>query len=109
MPLVFGAMAKQGYGLLLRQVLEQTQGELLAVIFDPLVARVHPAWLEQFLLIAPAVFRPRYSATEDGIAQRFARPQVRHPNVEPVRRQTAPAPSCRQNPKAVARFDRAVN
>lgn len=40
MPLILGAMAKQRNGLVLRQVLEQAQGELLPVIFDSMVPRV---------------------------------------------------------------------
>src|SRR5256885_3133265 len=43
MRLIFRAMTKQREGLLLRQVLKQTQGEFLSVVFDSLVPRIYPA------------------------------------------------------------------
>ena len=43
MPLLLSAMTKQRNGLLLRQVLKQTQRELLPVILDSLVPRIYTA------------------------------------------------------------------
>ena len=82
---VLGAVTEQRDRLLLGKVLEQSQGKFLPMILDPLVARVHAAGFQKFLQITAAVLAPRYLAGQDGIAQLFARAEVRHPDIEPVR------------------------
>jgi hypothetical protein len=106
---VFRAMAEQGDGLLLSQMLEQSQGELLPVILDSFVANIYSADFTELLQITTAVLRPRYPAGEDSVAQVFARPEIGHPDVETVGWQAAPSPSSGQNSEAVFRFERAVN
>lgn len=109
MPLFFRAMTKQGDGLLLGQVLEQPQCKLLTVILDSFVTGIDTARLEQLLCITAAVFRPRNPASEDGIPQLFARTQVRHPDIEPIRRQTPSAPSGGEDSEPVFCLDWAMN
>ena len=109
MPLIFRAMTKQREGLLLRQVLKQTQGEFLSVVFDSLVPRIDSAAFHKLLEVQPAVLTPGYLAGEDSIAQLFARPEVRHPDIESVRRQPAASSSRGKNPEAVAGLDSALN
>ena len=109
MPLIFRAMTKQRDGLLLRQMLKQPQGELLSVVFDSLVSRIYAAGFLQFFQVASGVFRPRNFAGEDCIAQLFARPEIRHPDIESIRGQTATSSSRDENPKSVARLDWAMN
>lgn len=59
MLLVFGAMAQQRHGLVLGKMLQETQSEFLAMIFDSLVAAIDRAVLTQFLAISIAEFGPR--------------------------------------------------
>ena len=106
---VLGAVTEQRDRLLLSEVLEQSQSKLLPVILDPVIARIDAAGLEKFLPITAAIVAPRYFTGQDSVAQLFRRPDVGHPDIEPVRRQTATSsPRC-QNPKAIARFDGTVD
>jgi len=109
MPLLLGAMAKKRYSLFLRQVLEQAKSKLLAVIFDSPVPRIDATGLEQFLRVTPAEFRPRYFAVQDRIPQLFTRAEVRHPDIEPIRRQSVTPSSGSENPESVARFNSAMD
>jgi hypothetical protein len=106
---VLGAVTEQRDRLFLSEVLEQSEGELLAVVLDPVVAGVRTAGLRQFLYVTPAVFAPRYFAGQNCVPQLLARTKVRHPDVETIRRQTTAAPARRQDPEAVSGFDRTGN
>jgi len=107
--LVFRTVTKERDRLLLRQVLKQSQRKLLPVVLDALVARIHSAGFQHLSGIALTELGPRYPATQEGTTQLFAWAQIRHPNVKPLRRQTASAAARCQNPEPVGRFDRAMN
>src|SRR5438067_12836687 len=110
MRLVFGAMAEQRHGLSLGQMLQEPQREFLPVILDAFVAAINRPAFPQFAAITAAEFRPGDLAGQKFLSQSLARSQVGHPNVKPVRRQTPPAPTGRENPQAVfPRFDLCIN
>jgi hypothetical protein len=91
-------------------MLQQPQSKLLAMIFDSLVRSIDPARLAQFLAVTPAILRPSDLSGQERIAEPLARPQIRHPDIVTVFRQTAPAPPRRQDPQPILlRFDSGVN
>jgi hypothetical protein len=102
-------VTEQGHSLFLGQMLEQPEGELLAVVLDSLVARVHTADLHEFLYIAAAVIAPGNLARQNRIPELLTWAKVRHPDIEPIRGQTAAPATRRQDSEAVAGFDWTVN
>ena len=62
---VLRAMAHQGHGTALGQLLEQAQGKFLAVVFDGSIALVHGSGLEQFLAVTMAEFGPGDFAAQE--------------------------------------------
>jgi hypothetical protein len=107
--LFLGAMTEQRHSLAFRQVLEQSQRELLSVVFDSFVVSVYSAGFAQFLQITAAVFTPGDPAGQDRVAKFFARPEVRHPDIEPIRGEPPATPPSGEDPKAIFPFYRAVN
>ena len=94
MLLVFGAMAQQRHRLILRKMLQEAQGEFLAVIFDYLVEEIDRAAFAQFPAISSAELRPRDFPRQKVVPQLLARPEIGHPNIVSVFRQS-PAPAAR--------------
>ena len=110
MRLFFRAMAEQRHGLIFGEMLQEPQREFLPVILDSLVPAINRPAFPQFAAITAAEFRPGNFGGLKFFSQSLARSQVGHPNVKPVRRQTPPAPTRRENPQAVfPRFDLRVN
>src|SRR5436190_15795259 len=106
---LFRAMAQQRDPLLPGQVLEQSQGKLLAVVLDPFVSCIKAARFKQLLHVTPAVVRPRNPSRQNGVAQFLARAKVRHPDVKTIRRQSSSPSPGRQNPQPVAWPDSAMD
>jgi hypothetical protein len=101
MRFVFGAMAEQRYRLILGEILQETQGEFLAVILDYLVAEIDRPALAQFPAISSAEFRPRDFPRQQVVPQLLARPKVCHPNIISVFRQPSAPAACRENSQTV--------
>ena len=110
MPLLLGAMTKERHSSRLRQVLEESQGEFLAVIFDSFVAAIDPARFPQFFQIPAAVFLPGNLVRQNGVSQFLARTEVWHPDIETIAGQATSPPTGRQNPQSILpRLDFGVN
>lgn len=99
--LVLGAMTKQRHGSSLRQMLEKSQREFLAVIFYSFVPAIDPARLSQFIQITTAIFLPGNLARQNCVSQFFTGTEVRHPDIETIAGQAAPPPAGRQNPQSI--------
>ena len=82
--LVFGAMAEQRHGLILRQVLEEAQGEFLAVILDSLITAIDQSVFPQFLTVAITEFGPGNFPRQKLVPELLARAEISHPNIEAV-------------------------
>ena len=95
--LVFGAMAQQRYSVVLRKVLQEAQSELLAVIFDSLVAAINRSALTQFLAVSVAELGPRDFPRQKFIPELLARSEICHPNIVTVCRQAAASASSGEN------------
>jgi hypothetical protein len=105
MLLLFRAMTKERDCLLPRQMLEEAQRKLLAVVLDSFVASIHTAGFHELREVAAAVFFPRNFSAKNRVAKLLAWTQVCHPHIEAIGRQTASSPAGRQNPQTIARFD----
>lgn len=106
----FGAMAEERHSLRFGELLQEAQSPLLAVVFDVAISIVKGPALPHLGSIAAAVIRPGYFAAEVCITKLLAWPEVRHPNMITVARQTASAPARGQNAEAILlRVDRGVH
>ena len=99
--LLLGAMAQQRHGPVPGEMLEETQGEFLAVIFNSLVTAVDRAAQAQFLAIAFAEFRPGDLARQQFIPELLAWPEVCHPNIVSVSWQSPAQAARRENSETV--------
>ena len=79
--LVLIALAQERDRTALRQVLEEAQRELLAVILDRPVAAIDRATLEQFLAIAPGKLAPRDLVGLKSTQELLARAEIGHPHL----------------------------
>src|SRR5262245_11282260 len=100
--LIFGAVAHQGDVILAREVLDQSQRELLAVVLDRPAARVDRAVHEQLSEVLARELRPRLPSREHGSEELLARRERRHPDVVAAGAHPAAAESRRENTQAVA-------
>ena len=107
--LVFAAMAEHSDCLFLRQTLEQAQSELLPVVLDGWIARIHFIRLEQLGAIALAEPGPGHLALLKRAQQLLAWAEVRHPDVIAIRRQAAPAEARDEEAETVAGCGRRMN
>jgi hypothetical protein len=88
-------MAEQRHRLISGKMLQEAQGEFLAVILDYLVAEIDRPALKQFFAISSAEFGPRDFPRQKIVPQLLARPEIGHPNIVSVFRQP-PAPAARR-------------
>jgi hypothetical protein len=110
MRLVFSAMAEQGHRLILGEMLQEAQGEFLAVILDSLISPIERAAFAHFLAVSIAEFGPGDCACKKFAPELLTRTQICHPNIETVVRQTPAAASRRENSETVLpRLDLAMN
>ena len=79
--LVLFALTQERDGVALRQVLEETQGELLTVIFDRAVPAIDRTTLEQFLPIAPRKLAPGDLVGLESTQELLARTEIGHPHM----------------------------
>src|SRR5437868_4680593 len=106
MRLVFGAVAHQRDGRLAGDLLKQTQGEYLAVVFYGAILPVNCPALKQFFAIAPAEIAPIDAACEHVPLQLLAWAEVRHPDVVSEScHAPAAKPGCQNSQPIRARLD----
>ena len=79
--LVLIAMAQERDGAVLRQLLEEAQGKLLAMILDRPVSAIDRAALEQFLAIAPRELAPGDLVGLESTQELLARTEIWHPHM----------------------------
>ena len=107
---LFRAMTQQRNRTLLRQFLEQAQGELLSVILDRAISLVHRPAFKKFLAIAASELAPADLVGQDRAQQLLAWTKIRHPDVVGGSRQTPAAKARRQDAQSIlARFNRREN
>src|SRR4051794_20804675 len=110
MHFVFRAVTKESDCPFRGEVLEEAEGELLAMVLDVAIPLVDAAAFAQLLEVTPAILGPANCSGEEGIAQRFARAQVSHPDVVAILRQTTPASARGEDAEPVhAAFDRRMD
>lgn len=80
----FRAMAEQCHRLGLRQFLDQSQCKLLPVVSDDPVLPIGPAALKHLRLISARIGFPIDLLVQKTSQQRFARSQIRHPDVAAI-------------------------
>jgi len=107
--LLFGAMAEQSDRSRPSKMLQEAQGEFLAVIANGAVSPVDRSRLEQFLAISPAELLPGNLFRQERPQQRLARADIRHPDVVSVLWQSATAKACGQHAQAIAGAGGRVN
>ena len=107
---VLGTMAQQRHRVIFGEMLEETQGEFLAVILDSLIAAIDRAALAQLFPISLAVLRPGDFPRQKFIPELLARAEVCHPDMVKVFRQAPSSAARRENSQAVLkRLDPGVN
>lgn len=79
MLLLLGTMAHQRNRLLFRQLPEESQCELLSMVFDPAIFNVNAAVEEQLLQISLRIVLPRN--LPEAAEQRFGRTKIGHPDI----------------------------
>jgi hypothetical protein len=81
MGFVLGAMAQQRYGLVLGKMLQEAQGEFLAVVLNSFIALIDRSAFAQFLAIPIAELRPGDFSGNEFIPELLAWSQVGHPDM----------------------------
>ena len=99
--LCLSAMAQQGDGSGFAKLLEQPQGEFLAVVFDGVIATVNGAFLEQFLPVTAAKLAPGDPAIFHRVQEVLARSEIGHPNIITRDRHAPATKASGENPQAV--------
>ena len=99
--LIFGAMAHHRHGSAFGQLLEQTEGEFLAVIFDGAIAAVNGATFKQFVPVTTSELGPGNLSIQHRAQQSFAGTKVGHPNIVAGGGQATAAKAGGQNPESI--------
>ena len=110
MHFVFCTVTEESDRPALREMLQQPQSKLLAVILNALVSFVDRTRLAQLFQVTTAIFRPSDLSGKNRVAQLFARPEIRHPDIVSILRHTASPPARHQEAQAILlSFDRCLD
>jgi hypothetical protein len=108
--LVFGAVAEDRSGAVLREALEEAEGEFLAVILDGVVRGVGTAAVEKLGAVTARELRPSQLSGQEGAEEHLTRSEIWHPDiVEVLRHAAATEPGGEDAETDSAWSDRGVN
>src|SRR5688572_6900937 len=100
--LALGAVAHERHVAPARQLPDEPQRELLAVVLDRPALPVDRSVEKQFLPVASPERRPGNFSAKEFSQQAFAWPEARNPHIVTRRRHTAAAKAGDEEPQAVA-------